>query len=109
MKVDFSSLEGLNLPPEQIAALKGQITAQASAEFKKQETEFSRYKQDCRKRALDLAHSQMLSIKKYVGDTPVIDKDGKAYPFEMMENELLITMADRYYDWLITIPEKVDL
>jgi hypothetical protein len=49
-------------------------------------TEFQRYKQDCRKRALDLAHTEYPDRKK---DKPDILKN-----------------ADEYYNWLISIPEK---
>jgi hypothetical protein len=49
--------------------------------------EFSRYKQDCRKRALDLAAQTNVTGKK----DPVQDD--------------VLKLADNYYTWLISIPD----
>lgn len=57
----------------------------------KNSVEFSRYKQDCRKRALELAQSQM----------PTIYTEGDWLP----SGELIIALADKYYNWLKSIPE----
>lgn len=48
----------------------------------KQGIEFSRYKQECKKRALELA------------------------VYEQKMGEELLQLADKYYNWLISIPEK---
>lgn len=50
--------------------------------------EFSRYKQDCRKRALEMAANKFVGHYDIVGDNAVIVE------------------ADKYYNWLISIPEK---
>lgn len=55
----------------------------------KQEVEFSRYKQDCRKRALDLAHSECVPNARSLSGGEV---------------DVLKT-ADKYYNWLISIPQ----
>ena len=55
----------------------------------KNDIEFSRYKQDCRKRALDLAHSEM-PIARQGEIVPDVD---------------IISLADKYYNWLISIPQ----
>ena len=58
----------------------------------KYDIEFNRYKQDCRKRALDVAYQLFVS---HGGD---INEEG--------EKEIDIkTIADKYYNWLISIPE----
>jgi len=54
----------------------------------KSQVEFNRYKQDCRKRALDLAEIQM---GKYSGTT--------------WSDEKMLEQADKYYNWLISIPQ----
>lgn len=48
--------------------------------------EFERYKQDCRKRAIEMAHADFHSGKLSLGAT-------------------IKTAADEYYEWLISIPE----
>ena len=60
--------------------LRAQEEAQWRAESSQAAKEFARYKQDCRKRALDLAHG--------------VDTDN------------VLKNADKYYSWLISIPEK---
>lgn len=57
----------------------------------KSELEFSRYKQDCRKRALDLAASHQN-----------IDITGRKFE---VEKEKVISYADYYYNWLINLPQ----
>lgn len=70
--------------------------------------EFSRYKQDCRKRALDLAHAQVTSPKwqQFIQNEDFAIKNEKEEKTVIVQDELLISMADKYYNWLITIPEK---
>lgn len=63
------------------------------ASRQKFDIEFSRYKQDCRKRALDLAatmiqHEWLTWEKKKETDQPTI-----------------ISVADKYYQWLINLPQ----
>lgn len=55
----------------------------------KSELEFQRYKQDCRKRAFDMAHNEL----------ELLMREGKGDLFKIEET------ADKYYQWLITIPE----
>jgi hypothetical protein len=56
----------------------------------KSELEFSRYKQDCRKRALDLAMMNGGSINCSLVSNPAPDD--------------ILKTAKFYYDWLISIP-----
>lgn len=71
----------------------------------KQELEFSRYKQDCRKRALELAEKSLgESRKNGTFDAGMKDKEGKTLVKEVAEDIFLITLADKYYNWLISIP-----
>ena len=63
------------------------------------EKEFARYKQDCRKRALDLAHSELSRI--------IIERP---HPLQPTTNtkpnpEEVVRVADKYYNWLISIPQ----
>lgn len=61
--------------------------------------EFSRYKQDCRKRALELAHGE-LSRKLALFDGK------KANELKELPELDVNALADKYYNWLISIPEK---
>lgn len=88
IKLDTSALDGLNLPPEHLAVLKSQLTSQFTADMANYEKEFARYKQDCRKRALDLAHSE---LGKYAG--------------RVWSDEETLQLAGKYYNWLISIPQ----
>lgn len=65
---------------------------QNEEKFFKANLEFTRYKQDCRKRALDLASQN-------------IDKE-REYTKRFQDDPPLTiqTLADKYYNWLISIP-----
>ena len=76
---------------------QGSFVDEVNQAFQKQETErqqieFARYKQDCRKRAMDLAHNEVNSplAKKYAEQNEPLD---------------ILLVADKYYNWLISIPE----
>jgi tRNA1(Val) A37 N6-methylase TrmN6 len=69
-----------------------QALARLEAEKSKQELEFARYKQDCRKKSLDLAMSRVPYVKEEKSWSPTNDQIQK--------------LADELYQWLITIPEK---
>lgn len=85
--------EGQQAIDQMLANYEAQERAAQSAENHKKDLEFSRYKQDCRKRALDLAHSEIHSL----------NKAGIAQP----KPEITTTeLAETYYNWLISIPEK---
>lgn len=62
----------------------------------KTELEFQRYKQDCRKRALDLAHGE----RNYVATANPLERQVPTH-----NPETIIKSADKYYNWLISIPE----
>jgi len=62
----------------------------------KNEIELSRYKQDCRKRALEMAAASLNEGRKA---NTLAYNDGKP------EDAQLIDLADKYYKWLISIPE----
>lgn len=76
MQTKYYDQSGQEIPHEQVAA-----------EFTKQVLEFQRYKQDCRKRALEVA------------ERTVTQSSGGVIS-EKITNE-----ADKYYDWLINIPQ----
>jgi len=71
-------------------AKTGYIRAKTESEKEKLPIEQARYKQDCRKRAFEMAHSEM-------GELLRRDKGGD---FNVTET------ADKYYNWLISIPES---
>ncbi len=59
----------------------------------KYNVEFGRFKQDCRKRALDLAVSD--------AHTPKLNSEGN----NVVEKIDILKLAAEYYNWLISIPE----
>jgi len=85
---------------------EAQQSVAKTVEQEKRQTEFARYKQDCRKRALDLAHSQLTSPqwKQFIQDNEFI-KSGVTEEKVVIEDMALTTLADKYYNWLISIPE----
>lgn len=60
--------------------------------------EFARYKQDCRKRALDLAHSENNSF--------IARTSGSLNQSNLSNTNRIdiVKTADKYYEWLISIP-----
>ena len=85
---------------------ESQKLAVKESESAKQRTEFSRYKQDCRKRALDLAQTQIQSTPfEELFDKESFIKEGKIYHQSIAREEVFISLADKYYNWLISIPE----
>lgn len=66
--------------------------------------EFSRYKQDCRKRALDLASERIKPIEKLLNGQEIKDLKGLIQSGEIVSEEILMALADKYYNWLISIP-----
>ena len=102
MKEDFSKSGKIHYKEELSEVEKQRIKLAFKGQ---QETEFSRYKQDCRKRALDLAHLQVGSIKWY--------DEADRFKFEnslngdaILQDKLLTLLADKYYNWLISIPNE---
>lgn len=63
----------------------------------KSEIEFQRYKQDCRKRALDLAHSEYGDWYREANSKSATNNIGEKPDVE--------NLAEKYYQWLITIPQ----
>lgn len=64
--------------------------------------EYNRFKQDCRKRSLDLASSRVNDFQRSgIFEQEIKDKDGKIQVPELLKEELLIRLADKYYAWLI--------
>ena len=98
IKLDTSAIDGLNLPLEQKKILKSQLTAQFQAEQSILSKEFERYKQDCRKRALDLAHTELGLWYTDVRKTHP-NSVSKAPP-------KVEELAEQYYNWLISIPDS---
>jgi hypothetical protein len=83
----------------------GQKVQMSEIDFSKLEKiaiESHRYKQDCRKRALDLAHSQLTSpqFQNFILDNEFIKKDGTKDDKSVVSDTLLIALADKYYAWL---------
>lgn len=136
MNLDFSALNGLDLPPDAKKKIADQFISEnnliqsvfdgnrldknlqdefgqaGKLYFKSPKAiEFERYKQDCRKRALDLAHSQIQTMNSR-GEISAMyqknEKGGEALltPASVIEDQILIGLADKYYNWLISIPEK---
>jgi len=68
----------------------------------KGQLEFSRYKQDCRKRALDCAIDE---CRRVGGFAPTIKDPSKLVHQEEAKPFDILAEADKYYNWLITIPQ----
>jgi len=80
--------------PEELQSFydeKSQAEAVASVEKSKQATEFARYKQDCRKRALDLAHDEYAAW--WLDKTANIGATDRPQPN-------VEEIANGYYRWL---------
>lgn len=61
--------------------------------------EFSRYKQDCRKRALEMAHAE--------NSTSTLRMASQLNQGSLgVSNIDVIKLADKYYNWLISIPNE---
>lgn len=96
------------------AQIKSAESASEKGELAKQKTEFARYKQDCRKRALEQAHYTASGIAKWLEekDLKVIQMSGdkknktevSVMPSELVKQEIILPIADKYYNWLISIP-----
>lgn len=92
-----------------------QSLARLKAEETKSEIEFQRYKQDCRKRALEQAHYTASGIAKWIEENnlKVINRSGDKkdenevliMPSELVKQEIILPIADKYYNWLISIPQ----
>jgi len=54
--------------------------------------EQERFRQDCRKRAMDLAYSRI----------PYVKNEGEWSP----SNEQIVELANQHYQWLISIPNS---
>lgn len=92
--------------PKKLIEAQNMAVQQAAKKIddSKQSLEFSRYKQDCRKRALDLAHNEFLEEKTLFNKSCKVEdgernKDG-SFPMKFD----IIELADKYYNWLISIP-----
>ena len=100
MKLDLSVLDGVSIDERTKSNLISQIAHQSATEELQSLKEFSRYKQDCRKRALDLAHENYtewfrVNKKLFVGEEPKTETETP------MPN--VLEKADEYYNWLISI------
>lgn len=78
--------------------VQSQNEAAITAENAKQKTEFERYKQDCRKRAAELAFQQWSIAGEQFKSTTEYSK-GTLFDFDILKR------ADEYYNWLISIPQ----
>jgi len=76
---------------------EAQKQATINVEQQKQKTEFARYKQDCRKRALEMAHAE--------NNTEVMRRATSLNQGQLGGGINIIATADKYYSWLISIPE----
>lgn len=65
---------------------QGYLKSELESKIAKYNLEFSRYKQDCRKRALETA---VMNFKGLFGEGG---------------QDAVIIEADKYYNWLISIP-----
>ncbi len=86
---DDGNLYGKFYTGEQSATNTAQKEAITNIELSKQQTEFIRYKQDCRKRAFDMAHTELMQWKNngaMAEDQPDVQ-----------------TIANKYYKWLTEI------
>ena len=79
------------------------------------EIETQRYKQDCRKRALEMAQYTTRDMGQWLekNELKVFERStGKdkteviVMPSELVKSELLLPLADKYYNWLISIPNQ---
>jgi len=98
----------INKPPAIDATEYWHLKSNIESIKEKYNIEKSRFKQDCRKRALDLAHQQVTSpvFQKYIEDNEFISKEKKEVPKTNVQDNLITTIADKYYNWLISISEK---
>jgi len=72
----------------------------------KKNLEFSRYKQDCRKRAMDVAQVRLSElIKDGFLKEDLKDNEGKVIAKEIAQENMLLALCDKYYTWLINIPQ----
>lgn len=85
--------------PDQIINCLNQELLQLKSFKEKHDLEFSRYKQDCRKRALDLAHTERDRNYYGGGSTNLIPKQ------PTVSTEDTLKVADKYYKWLINLPQ----
>ena len=69
--------------------------------------EYNRFKQDCRKRALEMANHELMSDKAMYNKNATWeegkrgDENGKGW---IPPKTDVIALADKYYKWLIEIP-----
>lgn len=92
--VNYDAINALDIPESDKKSIRYQLKQQKDKEDADYNKEFNRYKQDCRKKALEWAEQE-----KYQW----ISKDGgkwQHFNFEVIE------LADKYYKWLISIPEN---
>lgn len=62
------------------------------------EIETKRYKQDCRKRALEMASGEYIEWYRSLSN-PNLPETNKGNPPNITE------LSDKYYNWLISIPQ----
>lgn len=80
---------GDRLLQKQLDAAKGfQETGQIHG---KSEIEFLRYKQDCRKKALEMAHSEFMAVTEKTIIRPAVSTP--------------VELAEIYYNWLINLAQ----
>lgn len=85
-------------PSQDISEIKAGLKINQQIESSKSNIEFSRYKQDCRKRALEMAHNEFITGNMQHNKAKNADAS-KDCEYDIM------AMSDKYYNWLISIPE----
>lgn len=99
MKLDLSALDGVSMDERTKSNLISQIVHQSAAEELQSLKEFSRYKQDCRKRALELSHNEAGRPIFQPTDNPLMNTQRVSPRVDIIE------LADKYYNWLINLPQ----
>lgn len=89
---------------ENLEASREKLTALRVKEMEeKSSLELTRFKQDCRKKALELAYQRLSGLTRSgVFDQEIKDAEGKVSIPELLKEEALIGLADKYYNWLIS-------
>jgi len=94
----LSKYREVGLSDDQIDVVISQEIGYYKAFKEQYDKEYERFKQDCRKRALEMAREHFESwVNRKTRDKLVGPDDNEPN---------IITHADLYYQWLITIPEN---
>jgi len=90
----------LEIQSDRADNLAQEIYTYKSADNKQVKVEFNRYKQDCRKRALEMAQAN-----QRVGYNPNPLPSLQQFS-NTINTEAVLRDADKYYNWLISIPNE---